>query len=114
MAYESRLGSTAEVASFIGGIGLTGKIRSMSESATTKMSSKGQVVIPEPIRKRLGLEPGVEFVVLGEGDTIVLKPISVPSMREFDEIIASARKAARRAGMKRSDVAAAIEAVRSR
>ena len=85
----------------------------MSESATTKMSSKGQVVIPEAIRKRLGLEPGVEFVVLGEGDTIVLERISVPSMREFDEIVARARKAARHAGMKRSVVAAAIEAVRS-
>ena len=78
------------------------------------MSSKGQVVIPEAIRKRLGLEPGVEFVVLGEGDTVVLKPISVPSMREFDEVIARARRAARRAGLKQSDIAAAIESVRSR
>jgi len=78
------------------------------------MSSRGQVVIPEAIRKRLGLEVGVEFVVLGEGDTVVLKPIEVPSMREFDEVIGRARRAARRAGLKRSDVARAIEAVRSR
>jgi len=78
------------------------------------MSSKGQVVIPEAIRKRLGLEPGVEFVVLGEGDTIVLKQISLPSMGEFDEVITQARQAALRAGLKRSDIAAAIEAVRSR
>ena len=92
---------------------LTGKIVSVSEVATTRMSSKGQVVIPEAIRKSLGLEPGVEFVVLGEGDTVVLKPISVPSMREFDEIMARAREAARQAGMKRSDVAAAIESARS-
>jgi len=78
------------------------------------MSSRGQVVIPEAIRKRLGLEVGVEFVVLGEGDTVVLKPVHVPSMSEFDEVIGHARRAARRAGLKRSDVAAAIEAVRSR
>jgi AbrB family looped-hinge helix DNA binding protein len=38
----------------------------MSEAATTKLSSKGQVVIPEEIRKKLGLEPGAQFVVLGE------------------------------------------------
>ncbi|HEX2465912.1 MAG TPA: AbrB/MazE/SpoVT family DNA-binding domain-containing protein [Thermoanaerobaculia bacterium] len=86
----------------------------MREVSTTKMSSKGQVVIPEAIRKRLGLEPGVEFVVLGEGDTVVLKPISMPSMREFDDVVAAARRAARRAGLKRSDVAAAIRSVRSR
>jgi bifunctional DNA-binding transcriptional regulator/antitoxin component of YhaV-PrlF toxin-antitoxin module len=34
----------------------------MTTPAITKMSSKGQVVIPEAIRKRLGLEPGTEFV----------------------------------------------------
>ena len=62
----------------------------MDDLATTRLSSKGQVVIPEAIRKRLGLEPGTEFVVLGEDDTVVLKPIAAPSMREFDEIIAHA------------------------
>lgn len=36
------------------------------------------------------------------------------SMREFDEVMARAREAARRAGMKPSDVASAIAAVRSR
>ena len=34
-------------------------------------------------------------------------------MQEFDEIVAHAREAARRAGMRPSDVVAAIEAVRS-
>ncbi len=95
-------------------LGLTGKIGAVKDIATTRMSSRGQVVIPEAIRRRLGLETGVEFVVLGEGDTVVLKPISVPSMGEFDEIVARARRAARRAGLKRSDIGAAIEVVRSR
>lgn len=86
----------------------------MAEIRTTRMSSKGQVVIPDAIRTTLGLEPGVQFVVIGEGDTIVLKPIVAPSMREFDEVVKRARHEARRAGMKRSDVASAIAAVRSR
>lgn len=30
----------------------------MSSASTTTLSSKGQVVIPEEIRARLGLEPG--------------------------------------------------------
>ena len=85
----------------------------MDEIATTRLSSKGQVVIPEAIRKRMGFRPGTQFVVLGEDDTVVLKPISAPSMREFDEIVTYASRAAREAGLRRSDVAAAIRSVRS-
>ena len=85
----------------------------MDEIATTRLSSKGQVVIPEAIRRRLGLRPGTQFVVLGEDDTVVLKPISAPSMREFDDIIAHAARAARQAGLRQSDISAAIRSVRS-
>lgn len=85
----------------------------MKRIATTKLSSKGQVVIPETIRRRLGLEAGTEFVVLGEDGTVVLKVVDPPSMREFDRIVSRAREDARRAGLRRSDIAAAIEAVRS-
>ena len=78
----------------------------MNKIATTKMSSKGQVVIPEEIRDALGLKAGSQFVVVGEGDVVILKMISPPSMSEFDEIVLEARRQARQAGMKRSDVAA--------
>lgn len=86
----------------------------MADVATTKMSSKGQVVIPEDIRKRLGLEPGAQFVVIGEDDTVILKMITAPDMSQFDELILRARKQARRAGLKRSDIASAVDKVRSR
>lgn len=76
------------------------------------MSSKGQVVIPEAIRKRLGLDPGVEFVVVASEDTIILKAIAPPSMDEFDELLADARRQARRAGLKRSDIAEVVAATR--
>ncbi len=85
----------------------------MSKQATTKMSSRGQVVIPEEIRNALGLEAGTQFVVVGEGDVIVLKVVTPPAMSEFDDIIGEARRQAREAGMKRSDVAAALRAVRA-
>jgi AbrB family looped-hinge helix DNA binding protein len=35
------------------------------------MSSKGQVVVPEDIRKRLGLEAGLQFVVVAGKDAIM-------------------------------------------
>jgi AbrB family looped-hinge helix DNA binding protein len=84
----------------------------MAEVATTKMSSKGQVVIPEYIRRRLGLRSGSQFVVVGEKDTVILKTISPPKMEEFDKLIGDARKQARRAGLKRSDLKAVVGKIR--
>ncbi len=86
----------------------------MADPATTKMSSKGQVVIPEDIRKRLGLKAGSQFVVVGEKDVVILKAISLPSMNEFDELITEARQRAKKAGTKKSDISAAIKRVRER
>ena len=84
----------------------------MTTPSTTKMSSKGQVVIPEAIRKRLGIEPGARFVVVAGEDAVILKTIAAPTMDEFDELLGEARKQARLAGLERSDVADALAAVR--
>ena len=84
----------------------------MVTAATTRLSSKGQVVIPEAIRQRLRLKTGAQFVVVGEGDVVVLKAVQPPSMRQFDEIVREARRAARRSGMKRRDVAEAVRHTR--
>ncbi len=80
----------------------------MAVVETTKMSSKGQIVIPEEIRNRLGLKTGDTFVVMGNKDIVVLKALSKPSMDEFDELIIAAQKKAKAAGIKGSDIAHAI------
>lgn len=86
----------------------------MSTLSTTKMSSKGQVVIPEAIREELKLEAGAQFVVLGHRDSIILKSISKPSPAEFKAMLKNTRQQARKAGLKKSDVEAAIRKVRKR
>jgi len=86
----------------------------MGELATTKMSSKGQVVIPGEIRKRLGLKTGSQFVVVGDKDVVILKAISAPSMEEFDRLVAEAKRQAKRVAMKRADIPAAITKARAR
>ena len=86
----------------------------METPATTRMSSKGQVVIPQEVRSRLDLQAGVQFVVVGEDDVVILKALKPPSMRSFDALVHEARQQARRAGLKRSDVAGAIARVRGR
>ena len=86
----------------------------MANIATTKMSSKGQVVIPEDIRKRLNLRVGSQFLVLGDKDVVIFKSISQPSMDEFAKLIAKARKQAKDEGLKRSDVDWAISKAQRR
>jgi AbrB family looped-hinge helix DNA binding protein len=42
---------------------------------TTRISSKGQVVLPVPIRRKLGLRPGDSLVAAVEGDRIILSRV---------------------------------------
>ncbi|MBS0289893.1 MAG: AbrB/MazE/SpoVT family DNA-binding domain-containing protein [Proteobacteria bacterium] len=81
---------------------------------TTKMSSKGQIVIPETIRNSLGLQPGTQFVVVGRGDTVILKLIEEPPMEDFAELISEARKSAKHARIKKTDLKRAIEEARNK
>jgi AbrB family looped-hinge helix DNA binding protein len=85
----------------------------MAEAATTKLSSKGQVVIPEEVRNRLGLKPGAQFVVLGDKDVVILKVIQPPRLSDFDGIVGRARRAAKRAGMKQRDLTRAVRKARA-
>ncbi len=80
----------------------------MAAIETTRMSSKGQIVIPEDVRNRLGLKTGDKFLVIGDRDVVILKTLSNPSLEEFDDLIKKARKQAKTAGLKRSDIANAI------
>ncbi len=86
----------------------------MTNVATTKLSSKGQVVIPENIRKKLHLKTGTQFVVVGDNDVVILKNITAPTMEEFDGLIAKARKTAKAVGLKKTDIKKAIAKVRDK
>lgn len=84
----------------------------MSEAATTTLSSKGQVVIPEEIRERLGLKAGVQFVVLGDKDVVIFKILQPPTPRDFATLVQQARQVAKRTGMRRGDLTKAITKAR--
>ncbi len=50
---------------------------------TVRMSSKGQVVIPQDVREELHVDEGTVFAVVGSRDTIILKKINTPSKEEL-------------------------------
>lgn len=86
----------------------------METLATTRMSSKGQVVIPESVRKQLNLKEGAQFLVVGDADVVILKVVLPPDLNEFDALIKQARKQAKEAGLKPRDIKSAISKARGR
>ena len=84
----------------------------MSTAATTTLSSKGQVVIPEEIRVRLGLKAGAQFVVVADRDVVIFKVLDPPALGEFAPLVAQARQAAKRSGLRQTDIANAVAKVR--
>ena len=86
----------------------------MPNLAITKMSSKGRVMIPEGIRKNLGLEAGAQFIVISAKDVVILKALTTSWVRDLDVLIANARRRADNAAVKRFVVAGAIAKVRER
>jgi AbrB family looped-hinge helix DNA binding protein len=52
------------------------------ETEVTTMSEKGQVVIPQSIRRELGIKPKTKFLVYGKGDTVIMKKLELPDLKK--------------------------------
>ena len=82
-----------------------------------KMSSKGQIVIPQNIRAEICASEGTMFAVVSGRDSIVLKKVAIPSKEELicelREIAKEGRKRAEKLGIKESDVPDLIHKLRS-
>ena len=75
---------------------------------TIRMSSKGQVVIPQHIRDELHVREGTMFAVVGSADTIILKKIQTPSkeeiLKKLKVMAKEGRKRAEKLGIKEKDI----------
>ena len=67
-------------------------------------SEDGDVLIPKAIREKLHIAPGTKFVVVGEGDTLILKKIQTPSEKEFEKLVDKGTKIAERNKIKEEDI----------
>ena len=70
----------------------------------TKVSTKGQIVIPSGIRKELGLGIGTSVLVTKMEDFVLLKKINVPDMKkEFQKLTKWGIKFAKEKGIKNEE-----------
>lgn len=71
----------------------------------TKLSSKGQVVLPKDLREGMHLDAGTTFAVFGKDDTIVLKKVKVPDAKQvFEKVHKWGINFAKERGIKEKDM----------
>lgn len=81
------------------------------EAATTKVSSKGQVVIPANVRKAANLKKGERILAIAIDDTIVLKKVVDKS---FEETMKPVWAIVRQMGLMEEEINALIEEAKTK
>ena len=83
-----------------------------------RMSSKGQIVIPQDIRTEISASEGTMFAVISGRDSIVLKKVATPSKEELidelKEIAKEGKKRLESKGIKEADILNIVEKSRKR
>lgn len=78
----------------------------------TKMTSKGQVVIPQNIRERKEIEEGEKFIVYDTNDSIVLKRVKnfehIKSVKHLEKTFSSMWKTTKLKKITEKDVESEI------
>jgi AbrB family looped-hinge helix DNA binding protein len=86
------------------------------EIEITKITSKGQIVIPQEIREKAKIAEGERFFVYQKDDSIILKRTkkleASEGIEEFERVFKSAWKTAKERGITRKDVKEAITETR--
>ena len=81
------------------------------EASTTKVSSKGQVVIPANVRKAANLKKGEKLLAIAIDDMVVLKKIIDKS---FEETMKPVWAKVRQMGLSEKDINALIDQARAK
>lgn len=78
-----------------------------------RMSSKGQIVIPQEIREEINATEGTLFSVIGARDTVILKKITKPSkedlIKELEIMAREGKRHLQSLGIKESDIPRIVE-----
>lgn len=79
----------------------------------TRLSEKGQVVIPTEVRRKMGLKEGTRFLVIGLEDVIVLRRLQLSEEKlRLKKLLAEARFSAKTHGLSEKEVERLVHAVR--
>jgi AbrB family looped-hinge helix DNA binding protein len=83
------------------------------EVAITKISPNGQIVISADIRRALDIGPSDKFLVIGEGDSIILKKLKKESLKkEFEALLSEFSEKFKEMDITKEDVQKEIQKYR--
>lgn len=79
----------------------------------TRLSEKGQIVIPNEMRKRMGLKEGMKFLVIGLDKTIVLRELELSEEKiRLRNLLEKSRKRAEKVGFTEKEIDKLIHSIR--
>jgi AbrB family looped-hinge helix DNA binding protein len=81
--------------------------------ATTRLSSKGQIILPKAVRNSHHWAPGTDFSVEDTGDGVLLRPLKTAQPTRLDDVVGCLRVKGRARTIKEMDAAVGRE-VRAR
>ena len=58
---------------------------------TTRLSSKGQIILPKSVRDEHHWASGTDFTVENSGDGVLLRPIKIGQTTRLEDVIGSLR-----------------------
>ena len=80
-----------------------------------KMSSKGQLVVPQDIREISGLNPGQRFVAFPVQEGVLFKKVEIPKVKfDFESLSKEVESQFKKNKIRKSDVREAIKWARKR
>ena len=79
----------------------------------TRLSQKGQVVIPSEVRRKMGLKEGTKLLVIGLEDVIVLRRLQLSEEKlRLKKLLAEARFSAKTHGLSKKEIERLVRLVR--
>jgi len=79
----------------------------------TRLSEKGQIVIPNEVRRSMGLKEGTRFLVVGLDDTIVLRKLELSQERmRLKQLMEKSRIKAEKVGFTEKEIDRLIHSYR--
>jgi AbrB family looped-hinge helix DNA binding protein len=81
---------------------------------TTRLSSKGQIVLPSATRANRKWQAGTEFQVIETAEGVLLRPVGPFAPTRIDDVFGMARFRGRKRSIAAMDAAVEAEAARRR